>query len=582
MTVLTVRPALQPSLPALCPVTNAVALRAEAGIEERGAIFTRREVVDFILDLAGYTADRPLHRLRLLEPSFGDGDFLLLVIDRLFTAWRASQGDEADPIAALTDCIRAVELHRITFSRTRQAVIDRLVAHGLAPAMATKLAGVWLIQGDFLLIDLPGRFDFVAGNPPYVRQELIPDALMAEYRARYATIYDRADLYIPFIERSLTQLQDGGQLGFICADRWMKNRYGGPLRQLVAQHFHLKIYVDMFGTPAFHTDVIAYPAITIIARPGKDHGRAKGRPTRIAHRPAISAPILQQLAGELTAARLPKGSAAVREMEGIAAGAEPWILESTDQLALVRRLETAFPLLEDTGCKVGIGVATGADAAFIGPYDRLDVEPCRKLPLATTRDILTGAVQWRGLGVVNPFADAGGLVNLADYPLLKRYLEAHKPEIAGRHVAQKAPASWYRTIDRITPALAARPKLLIPDIKGEAHVVYEGGTLYPHHNLYFITSELWDLKALQAVLLSGIARLFVAIYSTRMHGGYLRFQAQYLRRIRVPHWHDVPDDIKQALIAAAERGDRAACNQAVFKLYGLDAGERAALGGNGE
>ena len=184
MTVLTVRPALQPSLPALCPVTNAVALRAEAGIEERGAIFTRREVVNFILDLAGYTADRPLHRLRLLEPSFGDGDFLLPVIDRLFTAWRASQGDEADPIAALTDCIRAVELHRITFSHTRQAVIDRLVAHGLAPAMATKLAGMWLIQGDFLLIDLPSPFDFVAGNPPYVRQELIPDALMAEYRAR--------------------------------------------------------------------------------------------------------------------------------------------------------------------------------------------------------------------------------------------------------------------------------------------------------------------------------------------------------------------------------------------------------------
>jgi len=38
-------------------------------------------------------------------------------------------------------------------------------------------------------------------------------------------------LYIPFIERSLCMLAPGGALGFICADRWMKNRYGAPLRK---------------------------------------------------------------------------------------------------------------------------------------------------------------------------------------------------------------------------------------------------------------------------------------------------------------------------------------------------------------
>lgn len=574
--------ASQPSLPTLCPVSHATELLAEAGTEERGAIFTRREVVDFILDLAGYTADQPLHRMRLLEPAFGQGDFLLPVIDRLMAAWKASD-QTAGPVTALSNCIRAVELHRATFARTRLVVIAHLTSHGVTPDAATELADIWLLQGDFLLIDLPGHFHFVVGNPPYVRQELIPDALMAEYRTRYATVYDRADLYIPFIERSLTQLEEGGQLGFICADRWMKNRYGGPLRQLVAERFHLKTYVDMFGTQAFQVEVIAYPAITIIARENiRGKGKASAKTTRIAHRPEISAPALSKLAGELTAAKLLKGSQAVREIDGVAAGSEPWILESSDQLALVRRLETTFPALEEAGCKVGIGVATGADKAFIGPFDALDVEPDRKLPLAMTRDILAGMIEWRGFGVVNPFADEGGLVNLADYPRLRAYLEARKTEIARRHVAQKAPANWYRTIDRITPALAAQPKLLIPDIKGEAHVVYEDGTLYPHHNLYFITSDTWDLKALQAVLLSGIARLFVAVYSTRMHGGYLRFQAQYLRRIRVPHWRQVPDAIKRALIDAAERGDRAACNKAVFKLYGLTADERAALGGVGD
>ena len=81
---------------------------------------------------------------------------------------------------------------------------------------------------------------------------------------------------------------------------------------------------------------------------------------------------------------------------------------------------------------------------------------------------------------------------------------------------------------------------MIPDIKGEAHIVYEPGKLYPHHNLYFITATDWDLHALQAVLLSDVTRMFITLYSTKMRGGYLRFQAQYLRRLRVPHWRDVP------------------------------------------
>lgn len=563
----------QPSFPTFCPVTDAVNAMADAGIEERGAIFTRREVVDFILDLSGYTVDRPLHELRLLEPSFGDGDFLLPAIDRLLEAWRAAE--KPDPLVTLGDAVRGVELHRASMARTALSVADRLTQEGLSDEVAEALTDRWLVRADFLLSELDGRFDVVAGNPPYVRQELVPDALMAEYRARYRTIYDRADIYVPFIERSLGLLREGGQCGFICSDRWMKNRYGGPLRALVAGGFHLKTYVDMVNTPAFHADVVAYPAITVIAR-------EKAAGTRVAHRPQIDRVTLAALASQITGESPPNPASGVRELHGVTAGAEPWILESSDQLALVRRLEAEFPSIEDAGCKVGIGVATGADKAFIGRYDELDVEPSRKLPLVMTRDIERGEVAWRGFGVINPFADDGRLVELAAFPKLRRYLEARRDQIARRHVAQKAPANWYRTIDRIYPAIAAKPKLLIPDIKGEAHVVYESGKLYPHHNLYYITSDIWNVRALEAVLLSGIARLFVAIYSTQMRGGYLRFQAQYLRRIRLPEWSKVAPSLQRELIDAAEREDIAACNLAVFKLYGLSEAERAALGGNGE
>jgi hypothetical protein len=275
-------------------------------------------------------------------------------------------------------------------------------------------------------------------------------------------------------------------------------------------------------------------------------------------------------------------NSAVKELSGVTQGTEPWILESQDQLAVVRRLEATFPTLGEAACKVGIGVATGADGVFIGPFDELDVEPSRKLPLVMTKDILTGKVDWRGYGVINPFDPDGGLVSLSKYPKLAVYLNEHAAEIRKRHVSKRNPEGWYRTIDRIYPALAKQPKLLIPDIKGEPNIVYEDGHLYPHHNLYFIVSDEWDLKALQAVLKSGIARLFVSIYSTKMRGGYLRYQAQYLRRIRVPRWRDVSREIKTALISAASAGDGAACNAAVYKMYSLTKNERAAIGGNGE
>ena len=551
----------QPSLEGFCPIADAVdKLAHDSGADERGAIYTKREVVEFILDLAGYEPSQPLHLMRLLEPSFGGGEFLLAAINRLMSVFKAA-GGQGD----LVNCIRAVELHRSTFNATKEKIDRLLREHGMPGPDRARLISAWLMSGDFLLHPLKGGFDFVVGNPPYVRQELIPPALLGQYRKLYSTLYDRADLYVPFIERSLALLAEGGRLAFICADRWTKNKYGGPLRAMVSAGFHLRAYVDMVDTPAFDSDVIAYPAIALIER-------AEAGATMVAARPDIDSNQLVLLAKSLLAGK-PSPEQGVSLVEHAGSGSEPWILGSSGKRALLRRLEARFPTLEEAGCKVGIGVATGADKAFIAPMDALDVEPSRKLPLATTRDIASGTVQWTGLGVVNPFEDDGKLADLRVYPKLRAHLERHRNAIAGRHVAKKSPANWYRTIDRITPALAARPKLLIPDIKGSAHVVFENGGLYPHHNLYFVVSERWDLRALQAVLLSSVARLFVAAYSTTMRGGFLRFQAQYLRRIRLPLWAEVPPLMRSNLAAAATKLDFDACDKAACELYGLSADE---------
>lgn len=50
---------------------------------EYGAVFPRRWIVETILELVGYTVDRDLAALTLLEPSAGSGAFLLPAVERL-------------------------------------------------------------------------------------------------------------------------------------------------------------------------------------------------------------------------------------------------------------------------------------------------------------------------------------------------------------------------------------------------------------------------------------------------------------------------------------------------------------------
>ncbi|UJJ58383.1 Eco57I restriction-modification methylase domain-containing protein [Rhodanobacter denitrificans] len=533
---------------------------------DRGAVFTRPEVVDAILDLAGYRSDRPLHRLRLLEPSFGAGDFLLRVVHRLWSAFVRDGGTPATAPEELRDAIIAVELHQATFDLTAQRLVALLRQQGLSPRDADALCASWLIRDDFLLAPLNGPFDFVVGNPPYVRQERIPAALLNEYRRRFHTLYDRADLYVPFFERALDLLGDEGVLGYICANRWLKNRYGGPLREKVTNGYWLKYFIDMESTDAFHSEVIAYPAITIFQRAAPEStGRQATR--AVAAGAATSLPVL------VDALLDAHGSEHVAEFKLDSMGPAPLLLDDIPRLVLLRRMEHELPTLEQAGCKVGIGVATGCDRVFIDAMDALPVEAERKLPLVMARDLVDGSIRWGGKAVLNPFDETGQLVPLESFPRFKHYLDTHRDSVAGRHVAQRNPGGWYRTIDRIQPGLLETPKLLVPDIKGEGVFVMDEGRYYPHHNLYFITSGEWDLRALQAVLRSSLTLMVVATYCTRMAGGFLRFQAQYLRRIRLPRWRNVDERMRDRLIAAAATKDQDEVDAPIFELYGLSSAE---------
>jgi hypothetical protein len=537
---------------------------------ERGAIFTRPEVVNAILDLAGYTPDRPLYRVRLLEPAFGRGDFLLAAIERLLASYSLAGGLASEAARELRDAIRALELHIADHDATARAVEARLVAAGLSERDAHRLRMAWLIRDDFLLCHLSGEFDCVVGHPRHARLERLPSVLRREYRRRFRTLYDRADLYVAFFDRALDRLAPDGRLGFISANRWLKNKYGGPLREKIAEGFALTHFIDLEGLDVFDSDVITDPAITLIER--RRAGFENGA-TRLVKSGVLS--LVEQLPYLVTAlgAESPDAALVAEVRLGDARRDALWLLDGGEHLDLIRRLEHTYPTLEEVGCKVGIGVATGGDRVFIDDYPSLPVEPACKLPLVMAKDFVDGGIQWRGKGVINPFQPDGRLVDLDAHPRLAAYLERHREAVAGRHVAKRNPAAWYRTLDRIDPSLVGQPKLLMADIKGETMVVFDEGHFYPHHSLCYITTSEWEPRALQAVLRSSVTVAMVTSYGTRLAGGFLRLQAPSLRRLRIPRWADVPEDLRSELAAVALERGRDGVDEPVFRLYGFDGGE---------
>jgi len=542
---------------------RAVAALAPDPGSDYGEVFTRRWIVELILDLVGYTTDVDLGARRLVEPSCGTGAFLVPVVDRLVASCR-KHGRE---LSSVGDAIRAFDLLDANAERARKAAAQSLERAGLDRLSAAEITALWVKTGDFLLADHePGSAHHVVGNPPYIRLENVRPEAMSAYRRRCTTMRGRSDIYVGFIELGLDLLASDGRLGYICADRWMRNQYGADLRALVAGSYAVDTVLSMHDVDAFEDDVSAYPAIVVLrngpqgrgvvaeATAAFDESQAAGlsRGVRRSRRPALSTPSVE-------ASRL----------DTWFDGRELWPVGSPAQLALVARLEAGFPPLQDprTGTRVGIGVATGCDDVYItGDADL--VEPDRLLPLLRAGDITDGEAAWSGTYLVNPWDD-GGLVDLDQYPRLHAYLRANADPLRRRHTARKNPGQWFRTIDRVHADLQGRPKLVLPDIKAASHPVLDHGQYYPHHNLYFVVSDQWDLEVLGGLLLSDVANLFVGAYCVKMRGGCYRFQAQYVRRIRVPAQESISGPCQRALASAFLARDVEAATAVALKLYGI-------------
>ncbi len=492
-----------------------------------GHVITKPIVVDKMLDLVGYVAEKDLSTIRIIEPAAGDGAFAISIVERLYESSSIHGFNFENAILNLT----FYEIDPVNAGLLK-CRIEKIV-NPLGISIPDSLLKI----EDFLLSEA-NSCDIVIGNPPYVRHENIPQKLKETYRKKFRTFTHRSDLFIAFYEKGLTVLKDNGILSFICANRWLKNQYGKKLRQLVSSSFLLETVIDLEKSSPFEEEVNAYPAITNI-RKKKGDGHAKYY--------VIDNVIELQ---SFSTINEPNRILNLRI-------SDDWF-STTESFTLFSKYLDTIP---NQGFKIGIGVATGTDSIFISPNLMDKVEPELVLPILLSKDLKGNKLRWSGNFIINPFTKSGNLISLDGFPKAKSYFEANKNLLLNRHIARKNINNWFRTIDKIDFKLVNKNKILLPDISGNSQIFIDEGHYYPHHNIYYITGRSYEkLVLLAAVLMSDFVRDQLLESGNKMNGGYPRWQSQNLKKLSIPIIDAIPHESKEKLIEAYHQNNIEAIN----------------------
>ena len=183
----------------------------------RGHFSTPPQLVERILDACGYTADKDLSRIRMLDPACGSGNFLVGVASRLLASTRRAShkkqitavqrniwGFDPDPVA----CFLAEMQLRTVLVEGSQECSMQACKHGqtfpLHIHQADCLAFPWKQDANI---------DLFLANPPYLAMK---NNDLSGYQ--YARQRGQADSYLLFLNLALQVVRPGGWIGLVLPD----------------------------------------------------------------------------------------------------------------------------------------------------------------------------------------------------------------------------------------------------------------------------------------------------------------------------------------------------------------------------
>jgi hypothetical protein len=407
-------------------------------------------------------------------------------------------------------------------------------------------------KGEFAL----GSFDVVIGNPPYVKLQnfvkVNPD--MAAWlvsgstgEAPYvSTGTGNFDLYLPFIEKGLQLLNEGGRMGYIAPNLWPTLEYGAGLRSLVHKGGHLEKWLDFRSFQVFEEATI-YTAIQVFSK-------APVEAIHLAFAPD----------GDISRADW-SDSAHALPYEEITAPLKPWLLAPSPVRSMIERLgREGLPLgdRENTSA-IFQGIITSADHIYhlkrlaknryaFTPRRNGDKLPPVEVEIedALMKPLVSGAEAKR---FIEPHTDtfllfpyrveAEGVTLLTQAEMAKRfpkawkYLTSFETELRAREGKKFDDDKWYRMGRTQNLDKQELPKLLVPRLVARLGCFADEKGRYYCDNVDVggvLPARIEDIWLLAGVLNAPVTNTIFNWLSKPFRGDYKSANKQFIAPLPIP------------------------------------------------
>lgn len=459
-----------------------------------GVVYTPRWVVAAILGEVGY--GKAICDKRIIDPACGDGAFLCEVARR-FIADAKRQGINT------TILKKRLATHIVGFDIDSHA-IKQCIAHLDSIALEAGLKNIrWHInKGDSLdkkaMRAYLGTFDFVVGNPPYVRIQHLGERKRQRIQKDWLLCQKGStDIFITFFELGVQLLNDSGQLGYITPNTYLKTQAGKALRDFIKTNQFLKTLID-FEHHQLFDNATTYSLITILDK-------------------AQRGDLFSLYKGDSQTIRF-VDTLCLRDLND-----DNWILTSKRALRKIQTIEKrGLPLSQIA--KIHVGITTLADDLYIFKNPVLDeqhatitlkdgrvfkIERSILKPIVKV-SVLKDASEEQNRYVIFPYQRIGykekGKHTLIpetrlkeSFPLTYRYLRAVKPLLDARDKGKPNKAGWYafgrsQGLDTsfgnkiLTSSMNLKPNFLVwekPD-----HTFYAGYCVKYEGDLHHLAARL--------------------------------------------------------------------------------------------
>jgi hypothetical protein len=209
-----------------------------------------------------------------------------------------------------------------------------------------------------------GGFDAIIGNPPYIRIQTLQETSPAQV-AHLKTHYRSAssgnyDIYVVFVEKGLSLLNERGRLGFILPHKFFNAKYGEALRGLIAEGQNLAEVIH-FGDQQVFAGATTYTCLLFLDKTGVSSCRIE----KVTNLTAWSNANLGLDKDKGLDKGLKPLVSTVGTIPAANVSAAEWNFTVGQGAALFERLRQMPVKLGDAAKRIFQGFKTGADPVFI-------------------------------------------------------------------------------------------------------------------------------------------------------------------------------------------------------------------------